>query len=109
MTLHAMRGTATVSVLAFFVAFSMFCIPSLVVAHTSRCADQGGEDFVCSQDLLLLRERLDGRSVNVGLAQRIDGSEEERQEIRDVLKHMDEYFLNEALAMPEYDNIRHLW
>jgi hypothetical protein len=106
-----MKGTVTVLsplALAFVAMLSMLYMPSLVMA-IDRCADHGGEEFVCTQDILLLRERLDGRSVNVGVTQRIDGSEEEKKEIRDVLKQMDDYFLHEVLAMPEYDRIRHLW
>lgn len=80
------------------------------MATDERCAlDHGVEEFVCTKDVLLLRERLDGRSVTVGVNQRIDGSEEEKEQIRDVLKHMAEYFHSEVLAMPEYDHIRHLW
>lgn len=75
----------------------------------SRCADYGGDEFVCTQDVQLLRERLDGHPVDVGVSQRIDGTEEEKRQIREVLKKMTDYFLDEVLAMPAYEQARSLW
>lgn len=79
------------------------------VLAADRCADSGNDGFVCTRDILLLRERLDGRSVDMGVDQRIDGSEAEKQQIRDVLQEMEDYFLSEVLGMPEYEHVRPHW
>ncbi|OEU20554.1 hypothetical protein FRACYDRAFT_153985, partial [Fragilariopsis cylindrus CCMP1102] len=44
-----------------------------------------------------------------GVTQRIDGSESEKQAVRDVLKHMDNYFFHEVLALQEYEYARSRW
>eukprot|EP00980_Cylindrotheca_fusiformis_P022284 scaffold9176_cov129-Cylindrotheca_fusiformis.AAC.8 len=52
------------------------------------------------------RYQVDGSAIDVGVTQRIDGSDSEKEAIREVLKSMDHYFFNEVLAMPEYDYVR---
>jgi ShK domain-like len=66
------------------------------------CVDIGEEEMTCTDQVLEIRQQADGESINVGLTQRIDGSETEKAAIREVLRRMDEYFLREVLALPEY-------
>lgn len=55
------------------------------------------------------RYQVDGSSIDVGVTQRIDGSELEKAAIREVLRRMDHYFFNEVLAMPDYEYARPRW
>jgi hypothetical protein len=47
--------------------------------------------------------------VDVGVTQRVDGSESEKQAIKDVLNQMDRYFFQEVLALPQYHYARSKW
>lgn len=71
------------------------------------CVDMGEPEMVCTDQVLEARQQADGTSIHVGVTQRIDGSETEKAAIREVLQRMDEYFLNEVLALPEYSYARH--
>eukprot|EP00934_Nitzschia_sp_Nitz4_P003216 Nitzschia sp. Nitz4//scaffold150_size53981//5559//7428//NITZ4_006669-RA/size53981-processed-gene-0.79-mRNA-1//-1//CDS//3329537047//3206//frame0 len=71
-----------------------------------RCIDVGNEEYYCTPDPITLRQHLDGRLLDVGVTQRIDGTDEEKRAIRGVLKQMDDYFYEEVLAMPEYKYVR---
>ena len=103
-----MATLASLRVLGVVLLLTMGHVPSLVNA-VDRCAQQRGGEFVCTHDVLSHQERLKGGSVDSGVTQRIDGSEEEKEAIIGVLNQMDDYFQGEVLAMPEYENIRHLW
>lgn len=70
------------------------------------CIDVGKEDLVCTQRVLETRSQYDKAPVNVGVTQRIDGSEAEKRAVREVLQQMDRYFFHEVLALPEYDYAR---
>jgi hypothetical protein len=59
-------------------------------------------NMVCTNQVLETRQQFDGASINVGVTQRIDGSETEKAAIREVLERMDEYFVKEVLSLPEY-------
>ena len=74
-----------------------------------RCIYDGIKEFDCTPDSPFIREKLDSRTAFPGAPQRIEGSEEEKRNIREVLKQMDDYFLNEVLAMPEYEHVRPRW
>ena len=76
---------------------------------TDVCIDVGEEEMTCTREVLETRTLYDNESINVGVTQRIDGSDAEKQAIRDVLKHMDHYFFNEVLALPEYEYARSRW
>jgi hypothetical protein len=83
---------------------------------SSRCSSQSicvevgeNKDMVCTAEVLETREKYDGTLINVGVTQRVDGSETEKQAIRQVLKNMDNYFFNEVLALPEYEYARSRW
>jgi hypothetical protein len=67
------------------------------------------EEMVCTRDVLETRRMYDGFTINVGVTQRVDGTDSEKQAIRDVLKHMDHYFFHEVLALPEYAFARSRW
>jgi hypothetical protein len=82
-----------------------FCIPS----RADRCVDNGNDEFVCTQDVLLHRASLEARSADFGEQQRIEGSTDEKKRILEVLKRMDDYFMNEVSAMPEYEYVRSRW
>mmetsp|Transcript_27833 Transcript_27833/g.59514 ORF Transcript_27833/g.59514 Transcript_27833/m.59514 type:complete len:153 (+) Transcript_27833:80-538(+) len=73
---------------------------------TNVCIDVGEEEMKCTREVLEMRTRYDDISINVGVTQRIDGSDAEKQAVRDILKHMDDYFFHEVLALPEYDYAR---
>lgn len=74
-----------------------------------RCADQGNGQFSCTQDVPSFREYLDGRSRDLGVDQRVDGSEDEKRQITNVLMQMVDYFNDEVFAMPEYEHVRYQW
>lgn len=63
----------------------------------------------CTKEVLETRTRYDDVTINVGVTQRIDGSDSEKKAVRDVLKHMDNYFFHEVLALPEYEYARSRW
>eukprot|EP00536_Pseudo-nitzschia_multiseries_P001762 jgi/Psemu1/181790/e_gw1.22.99.1 len=65
--------------------------------------------MTCTREVLETRTRYDDVSINVGVTQRIDGSDAEKQAVREVLKHMDNYFFHEVLALPEYEYARSRW
>ena len=73
------------------------------------CIDIGEEEMACTREVLETRTLYDNESINVGVTQRIDGSDAEKQAVRDVLKHMDHYFFHEVLALPEYEHARSRW
>lgn len=76
---------------------------------TDVCIDVGEEEMTCTREVLETRTLHDNISINVGVTQRIDGSDAEKQAVRDVLKHMDNYFFHEVLALPEYEYARSRW
>jgi hypothetical protein len=73
------------------------------------CVDNGGDSFVCKDRNQFIREKADSLAVDLGVAQRIDGTEEEKRQIREVIERTSEYFLNEVLVMPEYEHVRTSW
>ena len=91
----------------------------LLQSVDARICVSVGDDYhhnhQCTDDPLVLTQAVDphtGESshrYNLGLDQRIDGTESEKQAIRDVLVRMDEYYVNEVLAHPEYASVRHRW
>jgi hypothetical protein len=78
-----------------------------------------GDDYhhnhQCTDDPLVLAQAVDpatglsSNKYNLGLDQRIDGTESEKQSIIDVLVRMDEYYIHEVLAHPEYASVRNRW
>lgn len=91
-------------ILWFLTAY--FLVTITLTSAEDRCIDVGDDQYMCTHDPINLRHKLDGRLLDVGVAQRIDGSDAEKEAIRDVLKRMDDYFYEEVLAMPEYEFVR---
>jgi hypothetical protein len=77
--------------------------------NSDVCIDVGESQMTCTREVLEMRTQYDDVSINVGVTQRIDGSESEKQAVRDVLKHMDNYFFHEVLALQEYEYARSRW
>ncbi|CAJ1937228.1 unnamed protein product [Cylindrotheca closterium] len=77
-----------------------------VICGRQICIDVGSDQFSCTHDFFATRYQVDGSTIDVGVTQRIDGSEIEKAAIREVLARMDSYFFNEVLAMPEYEYAR---
>lgn len=80
-----------------------FCEFERVVGSSgeSVCVVAGNKtppEMICTREVLETRTQYDDNSINVGVTQRIDGSESEKQAVRDVLKHMDHYFFHEVLG-----------
>jgi hypothetical protein len=48
-------------------------------------------------------------AINIGVAQTIDGTEEEKNSIRIILTQMNHYWKNEVLSNFEYDEARAFW
>ena len=75
----------------------------------------GVDEHQCTDDPLLLAQAVDPETgeqsgrYNLGLNQRIDGTESEKQAIRDVLERMEDYYINEVLSHPEYATARNRW
>jgi hypothetical protein len=87
--------------------------------HERICAETGGDrkEFLCTENPLRLRREADGLPPKTGnqyetitgVTQRIDGSDSEKKAISEILERMDDYFLNEVLAIPAYEELRYRW
>ena len=80
------------------------------------CLDDDDDDdnnigsYTCTtrgEQLKLEEER--ERPYNLGVAQRMDGSDTEKSLIRDVISMMQQYFMDEVLSKPVYKDVRHNW
>jgi hypothetical protein len=94
-----------------FLMTILLCLTKMTAKglSTDVCVDVGEEEMRCTREVLETRTRYDDISINVGVTQRIDGSDSEKQAVREALKHMDNYFFHEVLALPEYDYARSRW
>ena len=94
-----------------FLILPLVCVDarSCMVPPTSK------DDYQCTDDPLGLTRAVDKKTgaqtsrYNLGLAQRVDGTEAEKKAIMEVLVKMDEYFVHEVLAHPEYVGVKHRW
>jgi hypothetical protein len=77
------------------------CIANPVDKHAFSCVEESTASGPILAALLA--------SLDRGVAQRIDGTEREKNSISEVLRRMDEYFLNEVLVYPEYEITRNQW
>jgi hypothetical protein len=83
--------------------FSLVFLLQLQCA-TSRSCVAVNDEYQCTDDPLLLTRMKEHQSgshkseYNLGLAQRIDGTESEKEAIVDVLARMDAYFIDEVLS-----------
>ena len=69
------------------------------------------DEHQCTDNPLLLSQAINERGeqtnrYNLGLAQRIDGTEAEKKAIVEVLGRMDDYYIQEVLSNPEYASVR---
>uniref|UniRef100_A0A6U9WDE4 Uncharacterized protein n=1 Tax=Pseudo-nitzschia australis TaxID=44445 RepID=A0A6U9WDE4_9STRA len=94
------------SILIAMLVFVLMTKMTSTGLSTDVCIDVGEEEMTCTREVLEIRTLYDDVSINVGVTQRIDGSDSEKQAVRDVLKHMDNYFFHEVLALPEYEHAR---
>lgn len=82
-----------------------------VVPHDDYPTGGRGDDHQCTDKPLVMTGAANSKGVqtnrfNFGLAQRIDGTEAEKKAIVEVLGRMEDYFVNEVLAHPEYISVR---
>jgi hypothetical protein len=90
---------------------------SLQSGPSRYCVEDGGDEFVCSDDPFVTRKALDSikvsqgtvEEISRGVAQRIDGTEMEQNAIREVISQTDRYYLEEVLSKPAYAGIRTKW
>jgi hypothetical protein len=78
----------------------------ICVSETSR------DVFTCSTRGKQFQKAMNGNKeeqVNLGVIQRVDGSQDEKEATREVIFLMKQYFLNEVMVKPVYRNIRHKW
>lgn len=84
----------------------------VLAAQARTCVTPpNGDEHQCTDNPLLLSGAINERGeqtsrYNLGLAQRIDGTEAEKKAIVEVLGRMDEYYIQEVLANPEYATVR---
>jgi len=76
-------------------------------ALEEMCIHSSGDEFLCSDNQLEIRRAHDGYgAVDIGVQQRVDGSDQEKESIREIIRMMNEYFGNEVLVMPMYKDVR---
>jgi hypothetical protein len=77
------------------------------------CVDISSDDSICSRDPFIALEHVYSKrrlnAFSVGVAQTIDGTEDEKNSIRNVLTQMNHYWYNEVLSNFEYDEARASW
>jgi len=89
------------------------CHLQLITART--CAvPPGSEEHSCTDNPLQLTGAVNNRGeqttrYSIGVDQRIDGTESEQKAIVEVLGRMEDYYVNEVLAHPEYASVRPRW
>mmetsp|Transcript_20458 Transcript_20458/g.28908 ORF Transcript_20458/g.28908 Transcript_20458/m.28908 type:complete len:150 (+) Transcript_20458:290-739(+) len=44
--------------------------------------------------------------LDIGTPQRVEGSDVEKENVREVIKKMDEYWVDEVLSFPQYEGVR---
>lgn len=62
------------------------------------------EDFLCLEDEFNVRS-----GFRLGVEQRVEGTDEEKKEVRSILKEMNKYIVQELSALPEYGNALQQW
>ena len=77
------------------------------------CVDKSDTEYVCRDDPMEVRKEYGSpdyvKALSLGVPQRIDGNEEEKAGIREVIARMDEYYYGEVLSNPEYSEVRTYW
>lgn len=117
MTLFNLRKALLVASFCAFGATLEERPPALEHTHAippgSRfCVDTSPSSYTCSGDPMSIRKQFDPSTyheMDIGLPQRVDGTELERKGIRQVLDAMDAYYYGEVLSNPEYREVRQYW
>ena len=77
------------------------------------CVDVTKEDSTCSSNpvevLQGLHDQKTFEGISPGIVQRIDGTEEEKNSIMEILRLMNSYWYDEVLSNIEYADIRTSW
>lgn len=78
--------------------------------RVSFCADDGKGGYECKTRAQQISGEIGrGQLYNLGVPQRVDGSDAEKTQIQDVIAQMTDYFYTEVLAKPAYKEVRHKW
>lgn len=95
---------------SFLIAFAQ-----LVQSHTT-CVSASKDNYECtggSTVIETLRHLHGEKQVNewlkIGVTQRVEGSDLEKENVMAVLIKMDHYILNEVLTQPQYERVRGKW
>ncbi|KAL7580092.1 hypothetical protein ACA910_012855 [Epithemia clementina (nom. ined.)] len=85
-----------------------------VAGNFRDCIDSGVGTYHCSDDPIRARQIFDegrvagfGGLYNMGVVQRVDGTEAEQEAIEDVIFKMVDYFYSEVMSKSAYEGVRH--
>jgi hypothetical protein len=104
-----MQLVTAILVLQVYLVYARICV------SVPTNGDEYHHNHQCTDDPLVLSEAVDpmtgvsSNRYNLGLDQRIDGTDAEKQAIIGVLVRMDEYYVNEVLSHPDYASVRNRW
>jgi len=75
------------------------------------CVDVVEEEAFCTHDpkLVLDDELTNMQYMHMGVTQRIDGTEEEKKKIEEVIRLMNAYFYDEVLSNLAFERVRTQW
>lgn len=73
------------------------------------CVDLSRDDSICSNDPVTALNVVYDKEVNMGVPQTIDGTDEEKHNIEDILKLMNKYWNEEVLANFDYNDVKYTW
>jgi len=76
------------------------------------CVDVSSFGYVCSDNPTEVRRNRHPDLVlnpDLGVPQRVDGTEAEKEGVREILAMMDAYYYGEVLSNPEYNQVRRFW
>jgi len=80
---------------------------------TKYCVDVSKGESICSSDPMMIQGQGAAPSVieetNLGVDQRIDGTESEKNAIKDVIRLMNAYWYEEVLSNHDYEGVRTGW
>lgn len=85
--------------------------PRTPAPNSKFCVAVSPENAVCSSDPMAIRRKFDSPNEhnNLGVEQRIDGTDSEQKSIKEVLKLMNLYWNEEVLSNQEYTSVRTTW
>ena len=81
------------------------------------CVATGQNRYLCTDDVAKARahkwaegdKSLKYEDLDLGVEQQMDGTQEERDAVLEVMEKMKVYFETEVLVKPEYDDVIHKW